>query len=68
MPTNDTLAMTPQFNTMTPQQEQVLYESFIITAASASVLYTQGRQQHAMAMQVQAKELAQAMLKQWAGM
>jgi len=39
----------------------------IITAASASVLDMQGRQQNEMALQVQARELAQAVLKQWAG-
>jgi len=64
---NDALAMTPQFNALTPQQKQILYESVIITAASASVLDMQGRQQNEMALQVQARELAQAVLKQWAG-
>jgi uncharacterized protein DUF6683 len=65
---NSVLAGTPQFIVMTPNQKQILYESLIITGGTIVELQTEGLQQNNFAMQVQAKELGQAVLKQWLNM
>ena len=65
---NSVLAANPQFIVMPPNQKQVLYESLIITGGSIVVLQTQGVQQNNLAMQVEAKQLGQAVLKQWLNM
>ena len=65
---NSVLAATPQFITMAPNEKQVLYESLIITGGTITVLQTEGVQQNNLAMQVQATELGQAVLKQWLNM
>jgi hypothetical protein len=65
---NSVLAATPQFITMAPNEKQALYESLIITGGTITVLQTEGVQQNNLAMQAQATELGQAVLKQWLNM
>jgi len=65
---NSVLAANPQFIVMPPNEKQVLYESLIITGGTIVVLRTEGMQQNNPVMQVQARELGQAVLKQWLNM
>jgi hypothetical protein len=65
---NSVLAANPQFIVMPPNEKQVLYESLIITGGTIVVLQTEGAQQNNPVMQVQARELGQAVLKQWLNM
>jgi hypothetical protein len=65
---NSVLAANPQFIVMPPNQKQVLYESLIITGGTIVGLQTAGLQQNNLVMQVQARELGQAVLKQWLDM
>jgi hypothetical protein len=65
---NSVLAANPRFITMPPKEKQVLYESLIITGGTITALQTEGVQQNNFVMQVQAKELGQAVLKQWLNM
>jgi hypothetical protein len=65
---NSVLAANPQFIVMPPNEKQVLYESLIITGGSIVVLQTGGAQQNNPVMQAQARELGQAVLKQWLNM
>jgi hypothetical protein len=65
---NSVLAANPQFIIMPPNEKQVLYESLIITGGTIVGLQTEGVQQNNLVMQVQAKELGQAVLKQWLNM
>jgi hypothetical protein len=65
---NNTLASVPQFNAMTPQQKQMLYESCVLTGGMAAVMYVEGQQRRDVSLQVQARQLAQSVLSQWAGM
>jgi len=64
---NNSLAASAEFRAMTPDQKQILYESTILTGGMAAVLYLQGRQQNNPAMQLQGREIAQSILRQWAG-
>jgi len=65
---NNTLPNIPQFNALAPQQKQILYESLIITGGTIGWLYGTGVQQNNPAMQQQAKQLAQVVLRQLTGM
>src|SRR5262249_8966490 len=65
---NNALANNPQFYAMTPQQKQILYESSIITGGMAAVLYVEGQQRRDASLQFQGRELAQSVLRQWAGL
>lgn len=65
---NSVLAATPQFITMAPNEKQALYESLIITGGTITMLQTEGVQQNNLAMQAQATQLGQAVLKQWLNM
>ena len=65
---NSVLAANPQFIVMSPNEKQVLYESLIITGGTIAVLQTEGVQQNNLVMQVQARELGQAVLRQWLNM
>jgi len=65
---NNALASAPQFNAMTPQEKQMVYESSILTGGMAAVMYVEGRQRRDVALQVQARQLAQSVLSQWGGM
>jgi hypothetical protein len=65
---NNALANIPQFNAMTPQQKQILYESCVLTAGMATLLYSEGQQQRNPALQAQGRELAQSVLRQWGGL
>jgi len=65
---NSVLAVNPQFIIMPPNEKQVLYESLIITGGTIVGLQTEGVQQNNLVMQVEAKELGQAVLKQWLNM
>ena len=62
---NSVLAMTPEFIVMPPAQKQVVYENLILTGATIVFLQNKGAEEHNVVMQGQAKELAQALLKQW---
>ena len=62
------LAANPQFLVMPPNQKQLLYESLIITGGSIGWLQTEGLQQNNLAMQLQARQLGQGVLKQWLNM
>ncbi len=64
---NNRLASIPQFNAMSAQQKQLLYESLIITGGSIGFLHAQGIKQNNLAMQLQAREIAKAMLKYFRG-
>jgi hypothetical protein len=64
---NNILANLPQFNAMPPQQKQILYECLVITGGSIGFLHGQGIQQKDAAMQLQAREMAKAVLKSFAG-
>jgi hypothetical protein len=65
---NNALASDPQFNAMTPQQKQIFYESSILTGGTAAVLFVEGQMQRNVMFQAQAREIAQSVLRQWAGM
>ena len=65
---NNALASAPQFNAMTPQQKQIVYESSILTGGMAAVMYAEGQQRMNVTLQVQARQLAQSVLSQWGGM
>jgi hypothetical protein len=65
---NNALASDPQFNAMTPQQKQIFYESSILTGGTAAVLFVEGQMQRNVTFQAQAREIAQSVLRQWAGM
>ena len=64
---NNILANIPQFNAMTPQQKQILYECLVITGGSIGFLHGRGIQQKDAAMQLQAREMAKSVLKSFAG-
>jgi hypothetical protein len=61
---NNALANASQFNAMTPQQKQIIYESSILTAGTAAVLYVEGQQQRNAMFQLQARQIAQSVLRQ----
>jgi len=65
---NSVLAANPQFIIMPPKEKQVLYEGLIITGGTIAMLQTEGVQQNNLLMQEQARELGQAVLKQWLNM
>lgn len=62
---NSVLAMNPQFNVMPPQEKQALYENLIITGGTIVFLQAKGVQENNPAMQGEAKQLGQMLLKQW---
>jgi hypothetical protein len=61
---NDALANTPQFNAMTPQQKQILYEASILSGGIAAILYVNGQQQSNPAFQLQARDIAKSVLRE----
>jgi hypothetical protein len=64
---NNALAANPQFNAMGQQQKQMLYENMIILGRTVAGLQSDGIQQNNYMMQGQARELGQAVLRQWYG-
>jgi hypothetical protein len=62
---NSVLATNPAFNAMPPQEKQVLYENLIITGGTIVFLQAKAVQEDSLSTQRQAKELGQAVLKQW---
>jgi hypothetical protein len=62
---NNALAANPQFNAMTPQQKQMLYENMIIVGGTMAALQSDGIRQNNYQMQAQARELGQTVLQQW---
>jgi hypothetical protein len=65
---NNALAADPTFRAMTPQQKQALYETMIITGTAVVGMQMQGAQFNNLAMQVQARDLGQAVLNHWFAM
>jgi hypothetical protein len=63
--TNEALANSPYFRSMTPQQKQALYESSVILGGAARAAYVQGINQNDPKMMRQAADLAQGILRQW---
>jgi len=64
---NNRLASIQQFNAMSAQQKQLLYESLVITGGSIGFLHAEGIKENNLAMQLQAREMAKAMLKHFRG-
>jgi hypothetical protein len=64
---NQALASSPQFNAMTPQQKQLLYESSILSGGMLNTLYYQGYQLNNPAARRQADEMASMIVRQWTG-
>ena len=60
---NNTLAASPQYYTFNPRQQQMLYESLIITGGIIMFLDTQARQTGNQQMQAQARQMSAMVLK-----
>jgi len=65
---NDAFGGAVQFQALTAQQKQIVYESLVICGGMAAALYAEGRDQRNPDFQAQARLIAQSILKQWAGM
>jgi hypothetical protein len=64
---NNVLGSTPAFYTTNPRQQQVLYESLIITGNLIALLDSQGKQANNQQMRTQAMNMSQAVIKQFLG-
>jgi len=64
---NNVLGGTPAFYTTGPRQQQLLYESLIITGNLIALLDSQGKQTNNQQMRTQAKDMSQAVIKQFLG-
>ncbi|MGH7782628.1 MAG: DUF6683 family protein [Candidatus Binatia bacterium] len=64
---NNTLAASPSYYTINPRQQQMLYESLIITGGIIVFLDDQGKQTNNRELQKQAKEMSSAVLKNFLG-
>jgi len=64
---NNVLGSTPTFYTTNPRQQQMLYESLIITGNLIALLDSQGKQANNQQMRTQAMDMSQAVIKQFLG-
>lgn len=64
---NNTLAASPSYYTINPRQQQMLYESLIITGGIILFLDDQGKKANNPQLQKQAKEMSGAILKNYLG-
>lgn len=64
---NNRLAGSPTYYTFNPQQQQMLYESLIITGGIIVFLDYQGKQTNNPQLQVQARDMSSAVLKSFLG-
>jgi hypothetical protein len=64
---NNVLGSTPAFYTTGPRQQQLLYESLIITGNLIALLHSQGKQTNNRQMRTQAMDMSQAVIKQFLG-
>lgn len=64
---NNVLGSIPAFYTTNPRQQQVLYESLIITGNLIALLDSQGKQANNQQMRTQAMAMSQAVIKQFLG-
>ena len=65
---NNTIAAAPEYYTLTPYKQQVLYESLIITGGIIALLETQGKQTNNQQALTQAKQMSDTVLKTFLGM
>jgi len=64
---NNRLAGSPTYYTFNPRQQQMLYESLIITGGIIVFLDVQGKQTNNVQLQAQAREMSDAVLKSFLG-
>jgi nucleoside phosphorylase len=64
---NNVLGSIPAFYTTNPRQQQLLYESLIITGNLIALLDSQGKQANNQQMRTQAIDMSQAVIKQFLG-